>query len=179
MPDRYRQACASFSLAAEADRRYDAAATKLTAARVKSAEKLNKAVNAELTPLKLERAKFSTQIDSDSTSPGPQGFDRVEFWVQTNPGTRPGPLMKVASGGELSRFLLALKVVLGPEVTEAQRAEWEARHHTVWAAAETYGDQLRVLMSVRDGLDEELIGESLRRKRARRLPQSPAVTECW
>src|SRR5207302_9837047 len=41
-----------------------------------------------------------------------QGFDRIEFWVQTNPGTRPGPLMKVASGGELSRFLLALKVVL-------------------------------------------------------------------
>ena len=45
-------------------------------------------------------------------APGPQGFDRVEFWVQTNPGTKPGPLMKVASGGELSRFLLALKVVL-------------------------------------------------------------------
>ena len=43
---------------------------------------------------------------------GPHGFDRVEFWVQTNPGTRPGPLMKVASGGELARFLLALKVVL-------------------------------------------------------------------
>ncbi|MHB8271335.1 DNA repair protein RecN [Bradyrhizobium sp.] len=98
--------------AAEADGRYDAAATKLSVARKKSAEKLNKAVNAELTPLKLERAKFSTQIDSDSASPGPQGFDRVEFWVQTNPGTRPGPLMKVASGGELSRFLLALKVVL-------------------------------------------------------------------
>jgi DNA repair protein RecN (Recombination protein N) len=98
--------------AAEADKRYGAAAAKLSAARTKSAEKLNKAVNAELAPLKLERAKFSTQIDSDSTSPGPQGFDRVEFWVQTNPGTRPGPLMKVASGGELSRFLLALKVVL-------------------------------------------------------------------
>ena len=44
--------------------------------------------------------------------PGPNGIDRVEFWVQTNPGTRPGPLMKVASGGELARFLLALKVVL-------------------------------------------------------------------
>ena len=42
----------------------------------------------------------------------PDGIDRVEFWVQTNPGTRPGPLMKVASGGELARFLLALKVVL-------------------------------------------------------------------
>jgi DNA repair protein RecN (Recombination protein N) len=100
------------SSAAEADKRYNAAATKLSAARTKSAEKLNKAVNAELTPLKLERAKFSTQIDSDFASPGPQGFDRVEFWVQTNPGTRPGPLMKVASGGELARFLLALKVVL-------------------------------------------------------------------
>ncbi|MEH2540511.1 MULTISPECIES: DNA repair protein RecN [unclassified Bradyrhizobium] len=98
--------------AAEADQRYGAAAAKLSAARAKSAEKLNKAVNAELAPLKLERAKFMTQVDTDAKSPGPQGIDRVEFWVQTNPGTKPGPLMKVASGGELSRFLLALKVVL-------------------------------------------------------------------
>jgi DNA repair protein RecN (Recombination protein N) len=97
---------------AAADKAYDAAARKLSAARAKAAEKLNKAVNAELAPLKLERAKFSTQIETDAAAPGPQGFDRVEFWVQTNPGTRPGPLMKVASGGELSRFLLALKVVL-------------------------------------------------------------------
>ena len=95
-----------------ADKHYVAAAAKLSAARLKSAEKLNKAVNAELAPLKLERAKFTTQVESDPASPGPQGYDRVEFWVQTNPGTRPGPLMKVASGGELSRFLLALKVVL-------------------------------------------------------------------
>jgi DNA repair protein RecN (Recombination protein N) len=98
--------------AAAADKAYDAAAKKLSAARAKAAEKLARAVNAELAPLKLERAKFSTQIESDAAAPGPQGFDRVEFWVQTNPGTRPGPLMKVASGGELSRFLLALKVVL-------------------------------------------------------------------
>jgi DNA repair protein RecN (Recombination protein N) len=96
----------------EADQRYSAAATKLSAARAKSAEKLNKAVNAELAPLKLERATFMTQVETDAKSPGPQGIDRVEFWVQTNPGTKPGPLMKVASGGELSRFLLALKVVL-------------------------------------------------------------------
>jgi DNA repair protein RecN (Recombination protein N) len=96
----------------EADKRYGAAAEKLSAARNKSAEKLNKAVNAELAPLKLERAKFMTQVETDAKSPGPQGIDRVEFWVQTNPGTKPGPLMKVASGGELSRFLLALKVVL-------------------------------------------------------------------
>ncbi len=98
--------------AAEADGRFSAAAAKLSAARTKSAEKLNKAVNAELAPLKLERAKFMTQVETDARSPGPQGFDRVEFWVQTNPGTKPGPLMKVASGGELSRFLLALKVCL-------------------------------------------------------------------
>ena len=98
--------------AAEADGHYSAAAARLSAARTKSAEKLNKAVNAELAPLKLERAKFMTQVESDPASPGPQGFDRVDFWVQTNPGTRPGPMMKVASGGELSRFLLALKVVL-------------------------------------------------------------------
>src|SRR5712675_418439 len=98
--------------AAEADQRYAAAAAKLSAAREKSAQKLDKAVNAELAPLKLEPATFTTQLESDSQAPGPQGFDRVEFWVQTNPGTRPGPLMKVASGGELSRFLLALKVVL-------------------------------------------------------------------
>jgi DNA repair protein RecN (Recombination protein N) len=98
--------------AAEADQRYSAAATKLSAARTKSSEKLNKAVNAELAPLKLERAKFMTQVETDARTPGPQGIDRIEFWVQTNPGTKPGPLMKVASGGELSRFLLALKVVL-------------------------------------------------------------------
>ncbi|WP_298243523.1 DNA repair protein RecN [uncultured Bradyrhizobium sp.] len=98
--------------AIEADSRYAAAAKKLSLARQKSAEKLNKAVNAELAPLKLERAKFMTQVATDEAAPGPQGFDRVEFWVQTNPGTKPGPMMKVASGGELSRFLLALKVVL-------------------------------------------------------------------
>ncbi len=97
---------------AEADKAYSLAAEKLSAARGKSAEKLNKAVNAELAPLKLERAKFQTQVESDAATPGPQGHDRVEFWVQTNPGTKAGPLMKVASGGELSRFLLALKVVL-------------------------------------------------------------------
>ena len=77
-----------------------------------AAAKLDKAVNGELKPLKLERAKFSTEIVTEPDGGGPHGIDRVEFWVQTNPGTRPGPLMKVASGGELARFLLALKVVL-------------------------------------------------------------------
>jgi DNA repair protein RecN (Recombination protein N) len=98
--------------AADADRAFAQAAEKLSAARNKAAARLDKAVNAELAPLKLDRARFTTQVEADAAAPGPQGIDRVAFWVQTNPGTRPGPLMKVASGGELSRFLLALKVVL-------------------------------------------------------------------
>jgi DNA repair protein RecN (Recombination protein N) len=96
--------------AREAEAAYTKAATALSAARKKAAAKLDKAVTGELKPLKLERARFSTSIEADA--PGPDGIDRIEFWVETNPGTRPGPLMKVASGGELARFLLALKVVL-------------------------------------------------------------------
>jgi len=95
-----------------ADADYRTAALALSKARAKAAAALDKTVNGELKPLKLERAKFSTKIESDAAAAGPNGIDRVEFWVQTNPGTRPGPLMKVASGGELARFLLALKVVL-------------------------------------------------------------------
>ncbi len=90
--------------------RYRAAAQALSARRRRAALKLDKAVDTELTPLRLDRAAFSTQIDA--ADEGPDGIDRVEFWVRTNPGTRPGPLMKIASGGELARFLLALKVVL-------------------------------------------------------------------
>ena len=96
--------------AREVAARYREAAEALSAARRGAAVTLDKAVNAELNPLKLERAQFSTEIGGDGE--GPDGLDRAEFWVRTNPGTRPGPLMKVASGGELARFLLALKVVL-------------------------------------------------------------------
>ncbi|MEZ0170040.1 DNA repair protein RecN [Microvirga sp. TS319] len=96
----------------DADRAYLAAARKLSEGRRKAAQALDAAVQAELPPLKLERARFITDIQTDEDSRDPAGFERVEFWAQTNPGTRPGPLMKVASGGELSRFMLALKVVL-------------------------------------------------------------------
>ena len=89
---------------------YRQAVEALSAARRRAAAGLDKAVNAELKPLRLERAQFSTQIDTEGE--GPHGLERIEFWARTNPGTRPGPLMKVASGGELARFLLALKVVL-------------------------------------------------------------------
>src|SRR5450631_3016812 len=107
-----KQLAALEALARQAQERYRAAATALSGARQGAAEKLDRAVNAELKPLKLDRARFSTEIASDPDAPGPNGIDRIEFWVQTNPGTRPGPLMKIASGGELARFLLALKVVL-------------------------------------------------------------------
>jgi len=96
----------------EADQAYVKAARRLSEGRKKAAQALDAAVQAELPPLKLERAKFITELQTDEDSRDPAGFERVEFWAQTNPGTRPGPLMKVASGGELSRFMLALKVVL-------------------------------------------------------------------
>ncbi|MCY0147853.1 DNA repair protein RecN [Hoeflea sp. G2-23] len=73
---------------------------------------LTAAVMAELPALKLERAEFIVEISSDAANAGPTGIDSVAFHVRTNPGSRPGPIMKVASGGELSRFLLALKVAL-------------------------------------------------------------------
>jgi DNA repair protein RecN (Recombination protein N) len=91
---------------------FRAVAEALAKARKAAAARLETAVNRELAPLKLDRARFSVEIVSDPEAAGAHGFDKVEFWVQTNPGTRPGPLMRVASGGELARFLLALKVVL-------------------------------------------------------------------
>ncbi|WP_299654170.1 DNA repair protein RecN [uncultured Tateyamaria sp.] len=100
---------------AEAEAAYDTAAEKLGAARRKSAKALDKAVMAELAPLKMERAVFETQITDDD--PGPDGRDAVAFTVATNPGAPAGPLNKIASGGELSRFLLALKVCLTREQT--------------------------------------------------------------
>ncbi|HEX4297805.1 MAG TPA: DNA repair protein RecN [Devosia sp.] len=91
---------------------YLKAARRLSAARAKAAKALSKAVEAELPDLKLGTARFIVDQQVDETRVAATGFDQVAFQVQTNPGTLPGPLMKVASGGELSRFLLALKVVL-------------------------------------------------------------------
>ncbi|QRG08009.1 DNA repair protein RecN [Xanthobacter dioxanivorans] len=97
---------------AAAEAAYRAAADALSRARHGAAARLDDAVGAELPPLKLERATFLCRVASDPAAAGPDGWDQVEFWVCTNPGSRPGPMMKVASGGELARFLLALKVVL-------------------------------------------------------------------
>lgn len=91
---------------------YLGVAQALSLARAATAAELASAVNAELPPLKLERAKFSVEISCDAQLIAAEGFDHIEFHVRTNPGSRPGPMMKVASGGELARFLLALKVSL-------------------------------------------------------------------
>ncbi len=94
----------------DAEAHYGREAGGLSAARKKAAAALDTAVNAELPPLKLERATFSTKVEPETATA--DGVDGISFWVATNPGTRPGPLMKIASGGELARFMLALKVAL-------------------------------------------------------------------
>ncbi|MGH6926499.1 MAG: DNA repair protein RecN [Propylenella sp.] len=91
---------------------YRAAARTLSERRADAGAALETAVNAELPALRLEAARFIVACDVDTDVVSPEGFDRIAFHVRTNPGTEPGPLMKVASGGELSRFLLALKVAL-------------------------------------------------------------------
>jgi DNA repair protein RecN (Recombination protein N) len=98
--------------AAAAKAAFDAAALTLSAKRRQGAQTLAKAVMDELPALKLERARFMVEMTADPQAATAEGIDTIEFHVQTNPGTRPGPIMKVASGGELSRFLLALKVAL-------------------------------------------------------------------
>ena len=92
---------------------YIAAAEAQAASRRKGAVRLDKAVAAELAPLKLEKAKFVTDLAPLREAEWSEaGTDRVQFTVATNPGTPPAPIAKIASGGELSRFLLALKVCL-------------------------------------------------------------------
>ena len=89
---------------------YDEAAGVLSRARKSAAQALDLAMGAELAPLKMERAVFTTQVKG--ADPSATGVDQVDFFVATNPGAPAGPLAKIASGGELSRFLLALKVCL-------------------------------------------------------------------
>jgi DNA repair protein RecN (Recombination protein N) len=93
--------------------RYLETARRLRDARRAAAKRLDAAVNAEFPPLKLEKASFVTALEElPEGAWGPEGVDRVSFLVTTNPGTPPGPLSRIASGGELSRFMLAIKVAL-------------------------------------------------------------------
>lgn len=100
--------------AAAGEKDYIDAARTISAARAAAAKKLDQAIAKELPPLKLDKAKFHTAVDTaeDKTLWGPEGMDKVQFLVATNPGSEPGPLGKIASGGEMSRFMLSIKVVM-------------------------------------------------------------------
>ncbi|MEM9268954.1 MAG: DNA repair protein RecN, partial [Pseudomonadota bacterium] len=98
--------------AAKANEAYAKDAQRLSAARAKAAKGLDAAMAEELAPLKLDRALFATKLKTDAAHRGPDGQDAVVFEVATNPGAPSGPINRIASGGELSRFLLALKVCL-------------------------------------------------------------------
>ncbi|PRX11676.1 UNVERIFIED_ORG: DNA replication and repair protein RecN [Martelella mediterranea] len=113
--------------------------------RSRTAEQLSAAVMAELPALKLERARFTAVVASDDAGAGPEGIDTVSFEVQTNPGTRPGPIMKVASGGELSRFLLALKVALADKGSAPTLVFDEIDTGVGGAVADAIGQRLRRL----------------------------------
>ena len=97
---------------------YENAASELSAARAKAAKKLETAMALELPPLKLEKARFQVTLHPLAEADhGPEGAERVMFEIAANPGTDPGPLNKVASGGELARIMLALRVVLAADGT--------------------------------------------------------------
>ncbi|MEO9189444.1 MAG: DNA repair protein RecN [Acetobacteraceae bacterium] len=99
--------------AAAARAAFAQAATRLTESRIVAAAKLARAVARELPPLRLDKARFAVEVTPvEEAGWGPNGADTVRFLVATNPGQEPGPLARVASGGELSRLMLALKVVL-------------------------------------------------------------------
>ncbi|MEP5154428.1 DNA repair protein RecN [Planktotalea sp.] len=129
----------------EAETAYDLAATALSEARAKAALKLDKAVSAELAPLKMERAVFKTQVTDTSASRA--GRDAVAFSVATNPGAPSGPLNKIASGGELSRFLLALKVCLSDDAKAITMIFDEIDRGVGGATADAVGRRLAELAS--------------------------------
>jgi len=122
---------------------YETAASALSKARHEAAKRLDAEVAAELAPLKLDKARFVTHIDTvDLAEGGPSGIDRIAFWVATNPGTEPGPMMKVASGGELARFILALKVVLAARGSAPTLIFDEADSGVGGATASAIGERL-------------------------------------
>ncbi|MFT6452524.1 MAG: DNA repair protein RecN (Recombination protein N) [Halocynthiibacter sp.] len=127
----------------EAEAAYLKDADALSEARRKAAKRLDKSMAAELAPLKMERAVFATEISA--TEPGPEGQDEIAFTVATNPGAPSGPLGKIASGGELSRFLLALKVCLTEGTTGLTMIFDEIDRGVGGATADAVGRRLAAL----------------------------------
>ena len=125
---------------AAARKAYDEAAELLGKKRREASASLDHAVADELHPLKLDAARFRTAIDA--AEPGPAGIDRVEFEVSTNPGAPFGPLTRIASGGELSRFILALKVALAEAGTAATMIFDEVDRGVGGAVASAIGERL-------------------------------------
>jgi DNA repair protein RecN (Recombination protein N) len=124
----------------EARRIYAEAAAQLNKQRHAAAARLDAAVAGELHPLKLDSARFRTAVAA--TEPGPSGTDRVEFEVSTNPGAPFGPLTRIASGGELSRFILALKVALAEAGSAATMIFDEVDRGVGGAVASAIGERL-------------------------------------
>lgn len=127
----------------EAEAGYAAEAGRVTAARAEAAGRLDAAMAAELAPLKMERAVFRTEITPGE--PGPEGVDAVTFTVATNPGAPSGPLNRIASGGELSRFLLALKVCLTGDTPGQTLIFDEIDRGVGGATADAVGRRLKAL----------------------------------
>ena len=130
------------AIAAKAKKDFHKAATALSAARAKAAQKLDKAVAKELGPLKLGKAQFSTLIESNSDQLNSSGFDQVEFMVATNPGAPAGPLKTIASGGELSRFVLAMKAALAAKESRTVIIFDEVDAGVGGAVADAVGERL-------------------------------------
>lgn len=130
---------------AEAQRGYQREAMALTKTRRAAAQRLDKAMAAELAPLKMERAVFTTEIVLGDA--GPEGVDAVQFTVATNPGAPAGALNKIASGGELSRFLLALKVCLTGDTPGLTLIFDEIDRGVGGATADAVGRRLKALAS--------------------------------
>jgi DNA repair protein RecN (Recombination protein N) len=139
--DRLNEAEAA-AQAAQAD--YSAAAGQLSKARSSAAKALAKAVEAELAPLKMDKARFRVAVEADESRAGPEGWDRIAFEVATNPGAPFGPLDKIASGGELSRFGLALKVCLVGEAGKVMVFD-EVDQGVGGAVADAVGSRLKRL----------------------------------
>jgi DNA repair protein RecN (Recombination protein N) len=138
-------------LEAEADaaaQAFRAKAEALHAKRIAAALRLDDAVAAELAPLKLDAARFRTSVtELPEDRWGPHGMDSVEFLISTNPGAPFAPLAKIASGGELSRFILALKVALAEEGGAATVIFDEIDRGVGGAVASAIGERLARLAS--------------------------------
>lgn len=143
LTDGSRRLSALDGAAAAAQSQYRQLAQSLSARRVKAAAALDAAVAAELAPLKLDKAQFKTAIEPlGLETAGPGGLDKIAFTVSTNPGAPFGPLNKIASGGELSRFFLALKVALAAQ-GEAQTLIFDEVDRGVGGAvADAVGERL-------------------------------------